>query len=208
MFPLSLDYSLLVSVFRVPNVSLSLDYSLLVSVFRVPNVSLVWSLCFVYPMFPLSLDYSLLVSVFRVPNVSRVIILFIVGLCVSCTQCFPCHYIIHCWSLCFVYPMFPLSLDYSLLVSVFRLPNVSLVIRLFIVGLCVSCTQCFPCHYIIHCWSLCFPCHCTQCFPCWSLDYSLLVSVFPVPNVSLFIRLFIVGLCVSCTQCTQCFPCH
>ena len=97
-------------------------------------------------MFPLSLDYSLLVSVFRVPNVSLVIRLFIVGLCVSCTQCFPCHYIIHWWSLCFVYPMFPLSLDYSLLVSVFRVHNASLVIRLFIVGLCVSCTQCFPCH--------------------------------------------------------------
>jgi hypothetical protein len=72
--------------------------------------------------------------------------LFIVGLCVSCTQCFHCHWIIHCWSLCFVFPMFPLSLDYSLLVSVFRVSNVSLVIRLFIVGLCVSCTQCFPCH--------------------------------------------------------------
>ena len=130
MFPLSLDYSLLVSVFPVP-------------------------------MFPLSLDYSLLVSVFRVPIVSLVIRLFIVVLCVSCTQCFPCHSIIHCWSMCFVYPMFPLSLDYSLLVSVFRVPN--------------------------------------------SLDYSLLVSVFRVPNVSLVIRLFIVGLCVSCTQC---FPCH
>ena len=79
MFPLSLDYSLLVSVFRVPNVSL------------VIRLFIGWSLCFVYPMFPLSLDYSLLVSVFRVPNVSIVIILFIVGLCVSCTQCFPCH---------------------------------------------------------------------------------------------------------------------
>ena len=78
MFPLSLDYSLLVSVFPVPNVSL------VIRLFIV-------SLCFVYPMFPLSLDYSLLVSVFRVPNVSLVIILFIVGLCVSCTQCFPCH---------------------------------------------------------------------------------------------------------------------
>ena len=74
MFPLSLDYSLLV----YPMFPLSLDYSLLVSVFRVLNVSL-------------SLDYSLLVSVFRVPNVSLVIRLFIVGLCVSCTQCFPCH---------------------------------------------------------------------------------------------------------------------
>jgi hypothetical protein len=119
---------------------------------------------FMYPMFPFSLDYSLLFSVFRLPNVSLFIRLFIVGLCVSCTQCFPCHYIIHCglcvsctqcfpchyiihcWSLCFVYPMFPLSLDYSLLVSVFPVPNVSLVIRLFIVDLCVSCTQCFPCH--------------------------------------------------------------
>ena len=170
-------------------------------------------------MFPLSLDYSMLVSVFRVPNVSLVIRLFIVGLCVSCTQCFPCRYIIHCWSLCFVYPMFPLSLDYSLLVSVFRVPNVSLVIRLFIVGLCVSCTQCFPCHWIIHCWSLCFvypmfplsldysllvSVFRVPMFPL-SLDYSMLVSVFRVPNVSLVIRLFIVGLCVSCTQC---FPCH
>ena len=155
-------------------------------------------------MFLFSLDYSLLVSVFPVPSVSLVIRLFIVGLCVSCTQCFPCHYIIHCWSLCFVYPMFPLSLYYSLLVSVFRVPNVSLVIRLFIVGVCVSCTQCFPCfpcHYIIHCWSLCFL---YPMFPL-SLDYSLLVSVFRVPNVSLVIRLFIVGLCVSCNQC---FPCH
>ena len=70
--------------------------------------------------------------------------------------------------------MFPLSLDYSLLVSVFRVPNVSLVIRLFIVGFL-------------------------------SLDYSLLVSVFPVPNVSLVIRLFIVGLCVSCTQFYPCY---
>jgi hypothetical protein len=103
-------------------------------------------------MFPLSLDYSLMVSVFHVPNVSLVIRLFIVGLCVSCTQCFPCHWIIHCWSLCFLYPMFRLPLDYSLFVSVFPVPNVSLVIRLFIVGLCVSCTQCFPCHWTIHCW--------------------------------------------------------
>ena len=156
--------------------------------FRVPNVSLVIRLFIV----------GLCVSCI---NVSLVIRLFIVGLCVSCTQCFPCHYIIHCWSLCFVYPMFPLSLDYSLLVSVFRVPNVSLVIRLFIVGLCVSCTQCFPCHYIIHCWSLFFL---YRMFPL-SLDYSLLVSVFPLPNVSLVIRLFIVGLCVSFTQC---FPCH
>ena len=133
MFPLSLYYSLWSLCFVYPMFLLSLDYSLLVSVFRVPNVSL-------------SLDYSLLVSVFRVPNVSLVIRLFIVGLCVSCTQCFPCHYIIHCWSLCFVYTMFPLSLDYSLLVSVFHVPNVSFVIILFIVGLCVSCTQCFPYH--------------------------------------------------------------
>ena len=125
MFPLSLYYSLLVSVFRVPNVSLSLDYSLLVSVFRVPNVSLVIRLFNVglWCTLPLSLDYSGLLY-----------------------PMFPVSLFIHCWSLCFVYPIFPLSLDYLLLVSVFRVPNVSLVIRLFIVGLCVSCTQCFPCH--------------------------------------------------------------
>ena len=170
MFPLSLDYSLLVSVFRVPNVSLVIILFIVglcvscTQCFPCHYIIHCWSLCFVYPMFPLSLDYSLLVSVFPVPNVSLVIILFIVGLCVSCTnvslvirlfivglcvsctQCFPCHYIIHCWSLCFLYPMFPFSLDYSLLVSVFRVPNVSLVIILFIVGLCVSCSQCFPCH--------------------------------------------------------------
>jgi hypothetical protein len=180
MFSLSLDYSLSVSVFRVPNVSLVIRLFIVglcvscTQCFPCRYIIHCWSLCFVHPMFPLSLNYSLLVSVFRVPNVSLVIRLVIVGLCVSCTQCFPCHWIIHCWSLCFVYPMFSLSLDYSLLVSVFRAPNVSFVIRLFNVGLCVSCTQCFPCHYIIHCWSLCFV---YAMFPL-SLDYSLLVSVF------------------------------
>ena len=78
MFPLSLDYSLLVSVFRVPNVSLVIRLFIVVYVFRVPNVSLVIILFIV-------------VSVFRVPNVSLVIRLFIVGLCVSCTKCFTCH---------------------------------------------------------------------------------------------------------------------
>jgi hypothetical protein len=54
---------------------------------------------------------------------------------------FPVSLDIHCWSLCFVYPMFPFVLDYSLLVFVFRVPNVSLVIRLFIVSLGTGNTE-------------------------------------------------------------------